>query len=133
MIQKVVKVGTHPASEVPNEAPSVDIPEFNGGVNPNEAPSVEIPEYNGGVNPNEAPSVDVPEFNGGVNPNEAPSVEIPEYNGDLTKEEDKPKDTKNKNEKSLPNTGMASGSIMTLLGGLSLASGLGLSRKKKED
>ena len=99
MIQKVVKVGTHPASEVPNEAPSVDIPEFNGG----------------------------------VNPNEAPSVEIPEYNGDLTKEEDKPKDTKNKNEKSLPNTGMASGSIMTLLGGLSFAGGLGLSRKKKED
>ena len=101
MIQKVVKVGTHPASEVPNEAPSVDVPEFNGG----------------------------------VNPNEAPSVDVPEFNGDSTKEEDKSKDTKNKNknEKSLPNTGMASGSIMTLLGGLSLASGLGLSRKKKED
>ena len=148
MIQKLVKVGTHPASEVPNEAPSYELPEFNGGVNPNEAPSVEIPEFNGGVNPNEAPSVDVPEFeggvnpneapsvdvpefNGGVNPNEAPSVDIPEFNGDLTKEDDKSKDTKNK--KSLPNTGMASGSIMTLLGGLSFAGGLGLSRKKKED
>ena len=165
MVQKVVKVGTHPASEVPNEAPIHELPEFNGGVNPNEAPSVELPEFNGGVNPNEAPSVDVPEFNGGVNPNEAPSVDIPEFgggvnpneapsvelpefnggvnpneapvhdkpefNGDLTKEEDKSKDTKNK--KSLPNTGMASGSIMTLLGGLSFAGGLGLSRKKKED
>ena len=115
MIQKVVKVGTHPASEIPNEAPIHELPEFNGGVNPNEAPIHELPEFNGGVNPNEAPSVDVPEFN-----------------GDLTKE-DKPKDTKNKNDKSLPNTGMASGSIMTLLGGLSFAGGLGLSRKKKED
>ena len=131
MIQKVVKVGTHPASEVPNEAPSYELPEFNGGVNPNEAPSVDVPEFNGGVNPNEAPSVDVPEFNGGVNPSEAPVHDKPEFNGDLTKEEDKSKDTKNK--KSLPNTGMASGSIMTLLGGLSFAGGLGLSRKKKED
>ena len=68
-----------------------------------------------------------------MNPNEAPVHELPEFNGDLTKEEDKSKDTKNKNEKSLPNTGMASGSIMTLLGGLSFAGGLGLSRKKKED
>ena len=148
MVQKVVKVGTHPASEVPNEAPSVDVPEFNGGVNPNEAPIHELPEFNGGVNPNEAPIHELPEFNGGVNPNEAPIHELPEFNGgvnpneapvhdkpefngDLTKEEDKSKDTKNK--KSLPNTGMASGSIMTLLGGLSFAGGLGLSRKKKED
>ena len=52
MIQKVVKVGTHPASEVPNEAPSYELPEFNGGVNPNEAPIHELPEFNGGVNPN---------------------------------------------------------------------------------
>ena len=131
MVQKVVKVGTHPASEVPNEAPSVDVPEFNGGVNPNEAPIHELPEFNGGVNPNEAPIHELPEFNGGVNPNEAPVHDKPEFNGDLTKEEDKSKDTKNK--KSLPNTGMASGSIMTLLGGLSFAGGLGLSRKKKED
>ena len=130
MIQKVVKVGTHPASEVPNEAPIHELPEFNGGVNPNDAPIRELPEFNGGVNPSEAPVHDKPEFNGGVNPNDAPSVDIPEYNGDLTKE-DKPKDTKNK--KSLPNTGMASGSIMTLLGGLSFAGGLGLTRKKKED
>ena len=100
-------------------------------MNPNEAPIHELPEFNGGVNPNEAPVHELPEFNGGVNPNEAPVHDKPEFNGDLTKEDDKSKDTKNK--KSLPNTGMASGSIMTLLGGLSFAGGLGLTRKKKED
>ena len=30
---------------VPNEAPKLEVPEFNGGVVPNEAPKLEIPEY----------------------------------------------------------------------------------------
>ena len=61
------------------------IPEFNGGVVPNEAPKVEIPEYNGLISMKGEPeTLEVPEFKGGVVPNEAPKLEVPEYNGPLS-------------------------------------------------
>ena len=68
---------------VPNDAPSTEKPEYNGGVVPNDAPSTEKPEYNGGAVPNEAPSTEAPEYSGGVTPNEPPIHEVPEFDGSV--------------------------------------------------
>ena len=51
-----------PTYEIPNEAPKVDIPEWNGGVTPPDAPVLDKPEWNGGVIPNDAPILDLPEL-----------------------------------------------------------------------
>ena len=85
-----------PTFEVPNYAPKVDIPEFEGGIPgipeirelpeytepigtvPNDAPVLDKPEWNGGVVPNEAPVHYKPEFEGGVIPNDAPILDLPE-------------------------------------------------------
>lgn len=93
-----------PTFEVPNEAPKVDIPEFEGGI-PGIPEVRELPEYNEpiGTVPNEAPKYEKPEFEGGVVPNDAPVydkpsidindiplmppapvVEIPEWHGGTT-------------------------------------------------
>lgn len=70
-----------PTFEVPNEAPKVDIPEFEGGI-PGIPEVRELPEYTEpiGTVPNDAPKYEKPEFEGGVVPNDPPVVEIPEYN-----------------------------------------------------
>ena len=70
-------------SELPNDAPKHDKPEFNGGVIPNDAPIHEKPEFNGGTIPNDAPIHEKPEFNGGVIPNDAPIHDKPEFNGSV--------------------------------------------------
>lgn len=85
-----------PTFEVPNYAPKVDIPEFEGGIPgipevrelpeytepigtvPNDAPVLVKPEWNGGTVPNEAPVHYKPEFEGGVVPNDAPILDLPE-------------------------------------------------------
>lgn len=67
-----------PSGTTPNDAPVLDIPEFTGGVNPYDAPQVEKPEFTGGVTPNDAPVHELPEFKGGVVPNDAPVLELPE-------------------------------------------------------
>lgn len=90
-----------PTFEVPNEAPKVDIPEFEGGIPgipevrelpeytepigtvPNEAPKYEKPEFEGGVVPNDPPVVEIPEWNGGTVPNEAPVHDKPEFQGGI--------------------------------------------------
>ena len=66
-------------------APIVEILEYDGqiGVNPNDAPVLEVPEYNGDAVPNDSIVLEVPEFNGGANPNDAPVLEIPEYDGQI--------------------------------------------------
>ena len=85
----------------PNDAPKVEIPEFNGGVPPLDPPLVDIPEYKeqigipgepevhekpefkGSVTPIEPPVVEIPEYKEpvGMVPNDAPKIEIPEFNG----------------------------------------------------
>jgi len=63
-------------------APTVEIPEFEGGVNGDEAAVAELPEYtepSGTVGDEVAPTVEVPEFTGGVNGDEAAVTELPEY------------------------------------------------------
>ena len=73
-----------PTFEVPNEAPKVDIPEFQGGI-PGIPEVRELPEYTEpiGTVPNEAPVYDKPEWNGGTVPNEAPVHDKPEFQGGI--------------------------------------------------
>ena len=82
-------------TEIPNDAPVHDKPEFNGGVIPNDAPVHDKPEFNGGVVPNNPPVHDKPEYNGGVVPNDPPIHDKPEYNGGVVPNDspvhDKPK------------------------------------------
>lgn len=97
-----------PTFEVPNYAPKVDIPEFEGGIPgipevrelpeytepigtvPNDAPVLDKPEWSGGTVPNEAPVHYKPEFDGGVVPLDPPVVEIPELVIDIPEEPTKP-------------------------------------------
>ena len=77
-------------SELPKDAPVLEIPEFEGGVASIEPPIVEVPEYIGGVASNEPPVLEVPEFKGGV-PSEAPPVlKVPEFNGSVNGDLDEP-------------------------------------------
>ena len=65
-------------------APTVEKPEFTGGVNGVEALVTEIPEYTGPlatVGEEPAPTVEKPEFKGGVNSVLAASNDLPEYKG----------------------------------------------------
>lgn len=84
-----------PTFEVPNEAPKVDIPEFEGGIPgipevrelpeytepigtvPNEAPVYDKPEFQGGI-PGIPEVRELPPFEGGVIPNDAPILDLPE-------------------------------------------------------
>lgn len=78
-----------PVFELPNEAPIVEIPEYNEpiGTVPNEAPVHYKPEFEGGVIPNEAPILDLPELHIPESP-EKPS----ELRKDKPKENIKPQD-----------------------------------------
>lgn len=73
-----------PTFEVPNYAPKVDIPEFEGGI-PGIPEVRELPEYTEpiGTVPNDAPVLDKPEWNGGTVPNEAPVHDKPEFQGGI--------------------------------------------------
>lgn len=84
-----------PTFEVPNYAPKVDIPEFEGGIPgipevrelpeytepigtvPNDAPVLDKPEWNGGI-PGIPEERELPPFEGGVVPNDAPILDLPE-------------------------------------------------------
>lgn len=72
---------TEPIGTVPNDAPVLDKPEWNGGTVPFDAPKYDKPEFKGGVVPNEAPQYDLPEWNGGTTPFDAPSIDKPEWSG----------------------------------------------------
>lgn len=72
---------TRPKGEVPNDAPVLDKPEWNGGVVPLDPPVNEKPEWQGGVVPNDPPVYDKPEWNGGTVPLDPPVHDKPEYNG----------------------------------------------------
>jgi len=68
-------------------APTVDKPEFKGGVPFTESPILEIPEYMGvlstsGEEP--APTVEQHDFTGGVNGGDSLVTEVPEYSGVLS-------------------------------------------------
>ena len=53
---------TEPIGTVPNDAPVLDKPEWNGGTVPFDAPQYDKPEWSGGVVPFDAPVLDLPEL-----------------------------------------------------------------------
>ena len=68
-------------------APTVDKPEFKGGVPFTESPILEIPEYMGVLSTSgeeSAPTVEQHDFTGGVNGGESLVTEVPEYSGVLS-------------------------------------------------
>lgn len=79
---------TEPIGTVPNDAPVLDKPEWNGGTVPFDAPKYDKPEWNGGVVPNDAPVYDKPSININDIPlmPPAPVVEIPELIIDVPEE-----------------------------------------------
>lgn len=79
---------TEPIGTVPNDAPVLDKPEWNGGTVPFDAPKYDKPEWNGGVVPNDAPVYDKPSININDIPlmPPAPVVEIPELIIDIPEE-----------------------------------------------
>lgn len=104
-----------PSFEIPNDAPKVDIPEFDAGIPgipevrelpeytepigtvPNEAPKYEKPEFQGGI-PGIPEERELPPFEGGVIPNDAPILDLPELH--IPAEPEKPvTPTPNKPEK----------------------------------
>ena len=68
---------TEPIGTVPNDAPVLDKPEWNGGTVPNEAPKYDKPEFEGGI-PGIPEERELPPFEGGVVPNDAPILDLPE-------------------------------------------------------
>lgn len=90
---------------IPNEAPKVEVPEYNETIAIPGTPEVhEKPEFTGGVVPNEAPMVEIPEYDKPIGipgepevhekpefhfelPKDAPKVEIPEFTGGVVPNE----------------------------------------------
>ena len=69
-----------PKSEVPKDAPVLEVPEFEGGVVSLDPPILEVPEYTGGVASEKPPVLEVPEFNGAVNGDLDDPLTLPELN-----------------------------------------------------
>lgn len=76
---------TEPIGTVPNDAPVLDKPEWNGGTVPNEAPVHDKPEFQGGI-PGIPEVRELPPFEGGVIPNDAPILDLPELVIDIPEE-----------------------------------------------
>ena len=82
-------------------APTVDKPEFKGGVPFTESPILEIPEYMGVLSTSgeeSAPTVEQHDFTGGVNGGDSLVTEVPEYSGVLSTLGDSPAPTVDKPE-----------------------------------
>lgn len=119
-----------------------EIPEFNGGVVPNEAPKLEVPEYNGPISMKGDPlTLEVPEYNGTVDMVGEPEVqpELPKLvlNNEQTNSQtkvQKPVEAVNSSKQSLPNTGSSDNGVYYTISAsiLSLCGVLSLNFKKKD-
>lgn len=69
---------TEPIGTVPNDAPVLDKPEWNGGTVPFDAPQYDKPEWSGGVVPFDAPILDLPELEIPEEPNKPQKPSTPE-------------------------------------------------------
>lgn len=146
---------TEPIGTVPNDAPVLDKPEWNGGTVPFDAPVLDKPEWSGGVVPFDAPILDLPELEipeeptpeKPSTPEKAPKTSVERSNGKVAqsttvsyKLDSEPKEVANTTVYGgvLPHTGEKEG-IMSTLGLLVISvgiAGLTLSFKKhngKED
>ena len=92
---------TEPIGTVPNDAPVLDKPEWNGGTVPNEAPKYDKPEFQGGI-PGIPEVHEKPEFEGGVVPNDAPILDLPEL--EIPEEPTKPTPEKPSTPEKAPKT-----------------------------
>lgn len=92
---------TEPIGTVPNDAPKVEIPEWNGGTVPNEAPVHDKPEFQGGI-PGIPEERELPPFEGGVIPNDAPILDLPEL--EIPAEPTKPTPEKPSTPENAPKT-----------------------------
>lgn len=92
---------TEPIGTVPNDAPVLDKPEWNGGTVPNEAPVHDKPEWNGGI-PGIPEVRELPPFEGGVIPNDAPILDLPEL--EIPEEPTKPTSEKPSTPEKAPKT-----------------------------
>lgn len=142
-----------PSWEVPSNAPTLEVPEYEGGVSPIEPPVLEVPEYEGGVSPIEPPVLEIPEYEGGVSSDRPTILEVPGYKGSVIEPIPNPRDqlqnlptvedleerivtlsvvNRKKSEK-LPNTGAASSGVATL-GFVTMLAALGMSvgKRRKE-
>lgn len=90
---------TEPIGTVPNDAPVLDKPEWNGGTVPNEAPVHYKPEFQGGI-PGIPEVRELPPFEGGVIPNDAPILDLPELH--IPEEPTKPTPEKPSTPKEAP-------------------------------
>lgn len=90
---------TEPIGTVPNDAPVLDKPEWNGGTVPNEAPVHYKPEFEGGI-PGIPEVRELPPFEGGVVPNDAPILDLPEL--EIPEEPTKPTPEKPVTPKEVP-------------------------------
>lgn len=91
---------TEPIGTVPNDAPVLDKPEWNGGTVPNEAPKYDKSEFQGGI-PGIPEVRELPPFEGGVVPNDAPILDLPELH--IPEEPTKPTPEKPVTPKEVPN------------------------------
>lgn len=92
---------TEPIGTVPNDAPVLDKPEWNGGTVPNEAPVHYKPEFQGGI-PGIPEERELPPFEGGVIPNDAPILDLPEL--EIPEEPTKPTPEKPSTPEKAPKT-----------------------------
>ena len=79
-------VPVKPSWQVPSDAPTLEVPEFEGGVSPVEPPVLEVPKFEGGASPVEPPVLEVPEYKGGMSSAKPPILEVPEYEGGVPSE-----------------------------------------------
>ena len=120
-------------------APTVEKPEFTGGVNAIEAAVHEVPEYTGPLGTageEAAPTVEKPEFTGGVNAANAAVHELAEYKGANSLVTLATEDYTYKAplaQQTLPNTGNKESGILASLGLTAFFLGLFAMGKKREE
>lgn len=134
---------TEPIGTVPNDAPVLDKPEWNGGTVPFDAPQYDKPEWSGGVVPFDAPILDLPELHIPEEPTpekpqkpstpekapktsvERPNNKVAQYTTVTYKLESEPKQVANTPvyKAALPNTGEKEG-IASAFGLVVIAAGI---------
>ena len=121
-----------------------ELPEYTeaiGTVGDEAAPTVEVPEFEGGVNAVEAAVHELPEFTGGVNAVEAAKNDLPEYKVEekplvtLVAQQDKTYQAPaaQPQQPTLPATGSEVSTPLVSVGMVGMLLGLFGMAKKKED
>lgn len=148
---------------IPNDAPKLEIPEYDGVIAIPGTPEVhEKPEFKGGLVPNDAPKLEIPEYDKPIGipgtpevhekpefhfelPKDAPKVELPELK--VPEEPAKPQPTPVVEQpkveqpvveeaparEQLPNTGGGDSAKATAFGIVSLLAGLGIAARKRKE